>query len=219
LVGNSGTWQIKKKNLIFVSGDEKNDWWYQSNKQRLYPRIELVGEYQQQSGGKSFHIVSLSTFLDLFKVDVEVVSEVKKEEKSVSLSAGIFETSSKVLSVDEVMNRLEQLILNYKRTLDQLADEDMHRFNYATSNSQYFQSRNIFEQRRAATIQSLIHNFNLSLREDVLEARNTLKLLLDMNNKKFPELLPINYYSPKNVVDLEAVLEEMRNMNKMVDEQ
>ncbi|MEZ8877446.1 hypothetical protein [Vibrio alginolyticus] len=31
---------------MFVSGDEKADWWHQSGKKPLYPRFELVPLWQ-----------------------------------------------------------------------------------------------------------------------------------------------------------------------------
>ncbi|MCX0241202.1 PIN domain-containing protein [Klebsiella pneumoniae] len=55
----------KCKHLIFVSVDEKTDWWHQSGKTPLYPRFELVDEFREATKGKSFHIVSLSTLLGL----------------------------------------------------------------------------------------------------------------------------------------------------------
>ncbi|MEZ8858180.1 PIN domain-containing protein [Vibrio atlanticus] len=36
----------KAKHVIFVSGDEKADWWHQSGKKPLYPRFELVPLWQ-----------------------------------------------------------------------------------------------------------------------------------------------------------------------------
>lgn len=70
----------RKENLIFVSGDEKSDWWHQSEKEALYPRFELVSEYWNASGGKGFQIIKFSRLLELFGARVEVVSEVQQEE-------------------------------------------------------------------------------------------------------------------------------------------
>jgi hypothetical protein len=69
-----------KSDLLFVSGDEKTDWWYQSEKLHLYPRYELVDEYRRASDEKSSHIVAFSRFLELFGASEDVVNEVRKEE-------------------------------------------------------------------------------------------------------------------------------------------
>lgn len=73
----------KCKHLIFVSVDEKTDWWHQSGKTPLYPRFELVDEFREATKGKSFHIVSLSTLLEIFDIDSEVVKSVKITEEAV----------------------------------------------------------------------------------------------------------------------------------------
>lgn len=74
-----------KKSVIFVSGDEKADWYHISNKQPLYPRFELVDEYRRASSGQSFHIVQFSKFLGLYGASASVVEEVRKEEIQISL--------------------------------------------------------------------------------------------------------------------------------------
>lgn len=78
----------KEQHVIFVSGDEKADWWHQSGKSPLYPRFELVDEFREKTSGKSFHIVSLSRLLEIFETNKDVVESVKtseEEAKSVSL--------------------------------------------------------------------------------------------------------------------------------------
>lgn len=79
--------ESKDKHVIFVSGDEKADWWHQSGKNPLYPRFELVDEFREKTNGKSFHIVSLSKLLEIFETDREVVESIKSsesEQKAVS---------------------------------------------------------------------------------------------------------------------------------------
>lgn len=71
----------KGQHVIFVSGDDKVDWWHQSGKSPLYPRFELVDEFREKTSGKSFHIVSLSKLLELFETDPEVVDSIKTSEE------------------------------------------------------------------------------------------------------------------------------------------
>ena len=75
--------KTKDKHLIFVSVDEKTDWWHQSGKAPLYPRFELVDEFRETTKGKSFHIISLSKLLEIFETDSEVVESVKLTEEEV----------------------------------------------------------------------------------------------------------------------------------------
>lgn len=76
--------KTKDQHLIFVSVDEKTDWWHQSGKSPLYPRFELVDEFREVTKGKSFHIVSLSKLLEIFDTDPEVVESVKLTEEDVT---------------------------------------------------------------------------------------------------------------------------------------
>jgi hypothetical protein len=64
-----------------VSEEEKPDWWVKSQGQRLHPRFELIDEYRRASGGQTFHMVNVSTFLDLSGADKTIVEEVRDEEQ------------------------------------------------------------------------------------------------------------------------------------------
>jgi DNA-directed RNA polymerase specialized sigma24 family protein len=70
------------QHTIFVSGEEKSDWWYKSAGRQLYPRFELTDEFRRVSGGKSFHIVSLSELLALYGADQAHVTEVRETEQA-----------------------------------------------------------------------------------------------------------------------------------------
>jgi rRNA-processing protein FCF1 len=45
---------VRRTSVIFVSGEEKADWWHRSEQQQLYPRFELVDEFRRLSGGVRF---------------------------------------------------------------------------------------------------------------------------------------------------------------------
>jgi uncharacterized protein YutE (UPF0331/DUF86 family) len=70
----------KGRSVIFVSGDQKADWWHRSEGQALYPRYELVDEFRRHSDGHSFQIVQFSRFLDLYGASESIVQEVRQEE-------------------------------------------------------------------------------------------------------------------------------------------
>lgn len=71
-----------KNDIIFVSGEEKTDWFHRSEKQPLYPRFELITEFRKNSDKHSFHIIKLSDLLEIFGADNTVVDELKTEEIS-----------------------------------------------------------------------------------------------------------------------------------------
>ncbi|MCC6393527.1 MAG: DUF4935 domain-containing protein [Bryobacterales bacterium] len=74
----------RKTSVIFVSGEEKSDWWHRSENQHLYPRYELVDEFRRASTGHSFHIIKFSRLLELFGASTTVVAEIRKEEEIAS---------------------------------------------------------------------------------------------------------------------------------------
>ncbi|AFZ57672.1 DUF4935 domain-containing protein [Anabaena cylindrica FACHB-243] len=76
-----------KSHVIFVSGEEKHDWFYRSEKKALYPRYELVDEFRRETEGCSFHIISFSRLLDLYGADEDVVEEIRMEENRLFNSA------------------------------------------------------------------------------------------------------------------------------------
>lgn len=69
-----------KRNVVFVSGDVKPDWYHKSSKEALYPRFELLTEFNIISENHSFHMIRLSELLKLMGAKAEVVSEVIIEE-------------------------------------------------------------------------------------------------------------------------------------------
>lgn len=74
------------KDVVFVSGETKSDWWVRShNSELLYPRYELVDEFRRSSEGQSFHMIKLSDLLSWYGADDSVIKEVRQEEEQISL--------------------------------------------------------------------------------------------------------------------------------------
>lgn len=76
--------QENKKSVIFVTGDEKADWFHGSEKKGFLPRFELMAEFKRISGGANLFIIPLSKLLELKDVESELVVEVKSEEKRIN---------------------------------------------------------------------------------------------------------------------------------------
>lgn len=74
----------KNKHVIFISADEKGDWWHQSGGKALYPRFELVDEFRRVTKGNSFHILSLSKLLKIFDTQENIVKSVEETENEIS---------------------------------------------------------------------------------------------------------------------------------------
>ncbi|MCL5272037.1 MAG: PIN domain-containing protein [Gammaproteobacteria bacterium] len=74
--------RVHKKDVLFVTSDEKSDWWYRSQNKNLFPRYELIDEFRRASDGKSLYMVELSDLLRLFDVNEQFVEEVRIKEQN-----------------------------------------------------------------------------------------------------------------------------------------
>lgn len=70
----------RKKDCIFVTADEKADWYVQSSGP-FQPRLELLEEYRACSG-KTLHIIPLSRLLHLFEAPQLAVEDVQRAESN-----------------------------------------------------------------------------------------------------------------------------------------
>ncbi|WP_296684000.1 PIN domain-containing protein [Flavobacterium sp.] len=88
--------KIKNKSVVFVSGEEKSDWYYKSEGQTLYPRFELVTEFRLHSVNNSFHIIRFSEFLELMTSSKELTKGIEEiEQKVIFFSAtGVNQSST-----------------------------------------------------------------------------------------------------------------------------
>ncbi len=69
-----------KKNLIFVTGEEKADWFVRAGNARVYPRPELIDEYRRVSGGHTLRLSSLHELLREMSAPETLVKDVEAAE-------------------------------------------------------------------------------------------------------------------------------------------
>lgn len=72
----------KEVDVIFVTRDQKEDWWNTSSGKTIGPRIELRKEFYEETG-KMFHMYTMSSFLSFFienkgkSIDKTTIDEVE----------------------------------------------------------------------------------------------------------------------------------------------
>lgn len=71
---------LNNRDLIFVTNEEKPDWFVSMGEGKFQPRPELVDEFRRECGGKSLHLVSLSSLLALYDADDNTVQTVRTFE-------------------------------------------------------------------------------------------------------------------------------------------
>lgn len=63
-------------NLVIVTDDSKEDWWYKVEHETKSPRVELIKEFAQLTDGQSFHMYRTGRFMELAKkYDKVTISE------------------------------------------------------------------------------------------------------------------------------------------------
>lgn len=70
------------KDLVFVTGEQKADWFVRAGKQPLYPRPELIDAYRRASGGRSLRLSSLHDLLRDMEAPDSLVDDVQIAEAS-----------------------------------------------------------------------------------------------------------------------------------------
>ena len=74
------------KNIVFVSGDQKEDWWDIWNGEKIRPRTELIKEFHDKTG-KDIVIYNQHSFMQYAKENIVIdtkdasIDEVKEVEK------------------------------------------------------------------------------------------------------------------------------------------
>lgn len=76
----------KNTDILFVTNDQKNDWFYKQDKTALYPRHELFDEFRRFTGGKSISIVNFVKFLELSDANKDTIEDVEKRVEKVEIN-------------------------------------------------------------------------------------------------------------------------------------
>lgn len=100
-----------RKDLIFVTEENKSDWFHKAGEHKLFPRYELVEEYFQASEGHNFGILSLSSMLKLMGADRLLVKEMATNE-------------AEEIDVTNSLPWLNNVVVNQLLSLSPLSDFD-----------------------------------------------------------------------------------------------
>lgn len=178
-----------KKDIIYVTGDQKEDWWEIVNGHTLGPRVELKKEFFEETN-QEFNMYSMERFLTQFKdvqgskIEQRAIDEIKSYEESFKK---IQEKSRYAYEFQE-LNRKKTALESYLNELNKKqADLEI------VSNDL---------QRQLHEIKSDDYSDN---------SLQTLKLLLD-------KTIQIEHESKRCSVEKSSVLKEMQDLNKRRNE-
>jgi len=70
----------EKKDIVFISNDEKNDWLLKANKKSISTRYELVHEFFDETKGNNFLCINFTSFIESQGVEINLVRNFSFEE-------------------------------------------------------------------------------------------------------------------------------------------
>ena len=59
--------KAKKCDLVIVTDDKKEDWWYKVSGETIGPRVELIREFSEKTGGRHFLMYQTHQFIEMAK--------------------------------------------------------------------------------------------------------------------------------------------------------
>jgi len=68
----------KQKDVVFVTNEEKNDWFYSEYNTTLNPKFELFDEFRRFTGGKSISIINFEKFLISQNANEDTIKELQE---------------------------------------------------------------------------------------------------------------------------------------------
>lgn len=138
------TGKEQNKNVIFVTGDQKSDWFIRGEKEPIFIRPELIDEFRRESGNLTLRLIKFDELLTEYNISEEIVKEVKRAEsndnkKSNANSKKIYSKYSSVRKdgFDYSTNNGEILLtengISFKVKFSKASDESIYVYNSSGS--------------------------------------------------------------------------------------
>lgn len=130
----------ENKDIVFITGEQKNDWYIRSDNNKFTLRPELLNEFRYLTG-RSIKLINLTTFLSVKGLPKETIKEFKKAEEMQNLSLNIFTPIYKELNenisrglVLPVMKKNEEIINNILQKINDEESRNKEVFNSIVNN-------------------------------------------------------------------------------------
>lgn len=118
-IGDLINWQTtleigrdKNIDVVFVTEESQNDWFYRQQKTSVLPKYELIEEFKNFTNGKTICIIDFSDFLQSQNATPSTIEEVKEIKIETPLVESIQQQDStgyKIISEDDFMKQLSIL--------------------------------------------------------------------------------------------------------------
>ncbi len=124
----------EKKNIIYVTHDQKEDWWNIKRGKTVGPRIELRKEFMEKTHNK-FHMYTMNNFISRFegnkglKIDQSIMDELQSIQLSINKKDIIRLEDIYFEGLDEISLE-EKKIVKLKQKMDKIERSNRKRRNY-----------------------------------------------------------------------------------------
>lgn len=127
----------KNKNVIFVTGDQKSDWFIRGEREAIFVRPELIDEFRRECANQTLRLIKFDELLTEYNISEDIIKEVKRAEsndnkKSNTISNKIYSKSSSVRKdgVDYSTNNGEIVLtdngISFKVKFSKASDERIY---------------------------------------------------------------------------------------------
>lgn len=114
-----------KTNIIFITDEQKEDWWYDLKSKVIGPKVELLNEFTSLTN-KEFHMFTSRGFVDRHENDLNpgTVSEVREASREYEIIEGYADWSEDYADWSkEQLISAKRIIDNYGKSRDESFDE------------------------------------------------------------------------------------------------
>lgn len=116
-----------KKDIIYITHDQKKDWWFISKGRTVGPRVELRREFAEKTG-QDFYMYSMERFLELYsshrgqEADQRVIDEVVHiEKKPVHYEHGVSpQYLGKLMAIEDNLNSIRTRLERRARAINNI---------------------------------------------------------------------------------------------------
>jgi hypothetical protein len=222
----------KLEHVIFITDDNKDDWWWKYKGKKIGARPELVQEIQQKAGVKSFYMYDSARFLEYAKeylgaeINQETINQVKEISELQKNSLSRFSSmQNRALQVEKlvykwIQSRFDGWEINWhERFPDFILFKDSLKIAYEVK---YFRvPRNIFMRWRDVAYRGYYEvskgKYDVFYIALVIDHDQNSEIHRWVKNLEIPEGIRIHvfeaFYSDDEVVDLHFV-QELPNIQK-----
>lgn len=124
----------EKKNIIYVTHDQKEDWWNIKRGKTVGPRIELRKEFIEKTHN-IFHMYTMNNFISRFegnkglKIDQSIMDELQSIQFSINKKDFIRLENIHFKGLDEISLEVKKIV-NLRQKIDKIERSNRKRRNY-----------------------------------------------------------------------------------------